>query len=517
MKQKFTRIKTGIMALALIGCAAITRGQAVLYEEDFGTPTANTLIQYYTGWQDSTVTYVGNGTCDVRSSSASSGYGGASGGGNVMLNDTVKWFQISGLNTSSAQTTAKLYCGLRKTTSENGNNFAVEFSTDSIVWVRVPMSDTLPTGTGTSGWYRVCFPNLPAHLHLHIRFASLANVDYRLDDIRICDGDEVVLETVATPTCSPAGGTYYEPQQVTLECATSGATIHYTLDGSTPDNLSPVCAGILHIGSNCTLKAFAMKENMYNSEVMTAQFTIIDTNAVVALPFDISHNSESERIEVKTIPGFQGYKLGSSYADGSAKFESKNAGSASLTAHLGDAPGELTFDLKGVKGGTPSAYNGITFLISESANGLQWTTVTTLNEMEISTEGYSHHGPYTLSENTRYVRWMLVTAGRGNTQFNNIAITQRQSTGDGSDSTGVVSFANTTEGPYPNPAHHSFRWDPCKDAHSIQLYDLNGNIVRFWRDVTDGYAFDISGLAAGTYLLRAETPHGHIAKKLVVR
>lgn len=89
MKQKFTRIKTGIMALALIGCAAITRGQAVLYEEDFGTPTANTLIQYYTGWQDSTVTYVGNGTCDVRSSSASSGYGGASGGGNVMLNDTV--------------------------------------------------------------------------------------------------------------------------------------------------------------------------------------------------------------------------------------------------------------------------------------------------------------------------------------------------------------------------------------------------------------------------------------------
>ena len=197
MKQNFTRIRTAIMALALVGCAAITRGQAVLYEEDFGTPTANTLIQNYTGWQDTTVAYVGNGTCDVRSSNASTGYGGASGGGNVMINDTVKWLQISGLNTSAAQPTVKLYCGLRKTTAEDGSNFVVEFSTDSVVWVRLPMADTMATGTGTGGWHRVCFPNLPAHPHLHLRFSNLANVDYRLDDLRITDGDEAVFEVAA--------------------------------------------------------------------------------------------------------------------------------------------------------------------------------------------------------------------------------------------------------------------------------------------------------------------------------
>lgn len=517
MKQKFTRIKTGIMALALIGCAAITRGQAVLYEEDFGTPTANTLIQYYTGWQDSTVTYVGNGTCDVRSSSASSGYGGASGGGNVMLNDTVKWFQISGLNTSSAQTTAKLYCGLRKTTSENGNNFAVEFSTDSIVWVRVPMSDTLPTGTGTSGWYRVCFPNLPAHPHLHIRFASLANVDYRLDDIRICDGDEVVLETVATPTCSPAGGTYYEPQQVTLECATSGATIHYTLDGSTPDNLSPVCAGILHIGSNCTLKAFARKENMYNSNVMTAQFTIIDTNAVVALPFDISHNSESEREEVKTMPGFRGNKLGSSYADGSVKFESKNAGSAWLMAKIDGSPGSLSFELRGVKGGTPSAYSGITFLVSESADGTQWSTVTTLNESDISTEGFSHFGELPLDSNTRHIRWQLVTATSGNTQLNNIVITKRQETANNDDDTGIEDPGRLEPNPYPNPASSFFRWALREEAISIQLFNEAGTVVRHWKHVADGETLDLSGIAAGYYILNATTSNGRITKSLIIR
>ena len=517
MKQKFTRIKTGVMALVLLGSAFFTKGQAVLYEEDFGTPTANTLIQNYDGWQNTSVLYVGNGTCDVRSSSASTGYGGASGGGNVMINDTVKWFQISGLNTSSAQMTAKLYCGLRKTSAENGSNFVVEFSTDSIVWVQLPMSDTMATGTGTGGWHRVCFPNVPAHPHLHLRFSNLSNVDYRLDDIRITDGDETVLENVATPTCTPPGGTYYEPQQVTLECGTDGATIRYTLDGSVPNAQSAVCGGILNISENCTLKAVALKENMYNSDVMTAQYTILDTTSLVTLPFDISNNSDSAKVEVKTMPGFRANKLGSSYADGSVKFESKNAGSASLTAHLDNSPGELTFELKGVKGGSPSAYSGIIFLVSESANGQQWSTVTTLNEADISTSGYSHLGPYPLAGETRYVRWMLVTATSGNTQLNNIAITLRQEGGEETDSTGIDNPVTPSLDPYPNPAQTHFRWTLREDAPSIQLYNLTGNLVRQWTDVPDGKPLDISGLPAGIYMLRATTSHGRITKKLIIR
>lgn len=515
MKQKFTRIKTGVMALFFLGSAFITKGQAVLYEENFGTPTSNTLIQNYDGWQNTSVVYVGNGTCDIRTSSASTGYGGASGGGNVMINDTVKWFQISGVNTTATQSTVKLYCGLRKTNAENGDNFMVEFSTDSVVWVRLPMADTLPTGTGTSGWHRVCFPNVPAHPHLHLRFSNLANVDYRLDDIRITDGDETVLETVETPTCTPSGGTYYEPQQVTLECGTDGATIHYTLDGSTPDEQSPICGGILNISENCTLKAYAVKENMYNSNVMTAQFVIIDTNSLVELPFDISNNSESAKVEVKTMPGFRANKLGSSYADGSVKFESKNAGSASLTAHLDNSPGVLTFDLKGVKGGSPSAYSGVTFLVSESADGQQWSTVATLNESEIGTIGYTHLGPYTLDENTRYVRWLLASASSGNTQLNNIAITLHQA--GNSDSTGIQDPVTPDPGPYPNPAQSYFRWQLCEEGQSISLYSLSGNLVRQWQNVSNGETMDLSGIAAGSYILHAKTPSAKITKKLIIK
>lgn len=505
--------------MMLLVSAVTLQGQTVLFEENFGTPTSNTTIQNYTGWQNQSVIYVGNGTCDVRTSSASTGYGGASGGGNIMINDTVKWFQISGLNTTSSQLTVNLYCGLRKTTAENGSNFVVEFSTDSIIWVRLPMQDTLPTGTGTSKWYRVCFPNVPSHPYLHLRFSNLANVDYRLDDISIVDGAEAVLETVATPTVTPSGGTYYEEQQVTIECATDGASIYYTLDGSTPNEQSSLHLGILNINASCTLKAIAVKNGMYNSNMLTAQYTILDTNSLVALPFDISGNSDSSHLDIKTMDGFRSNKLGSSYANGSVKFESKNAGTASLTAHLDSSPETLSFDLRGVKGGSPSAYSGITFIVSESADGTQWSTVATLNETDISTEAFSHLGPYQLSEETRFVRWLLAAAGSGNTQLNNIVITKREETGDEGDDVGVDEPGNGpgTPNPYPNPTSTSFRWNFCEEGVSVSLFDLTGQLVRQWENVQEGENLDITGITAGCYLIQATTHIGKITKKLIIK
>ena len=48
----------------------------------------------------------------------------------------------------------------------------------------------------------------------------------------------------ATPSFSPVGGNYTTAQTVTLSTATAGASIRYTLDGSTPsDTVGTVYSG----------------------------------------------------------------------------------------------------------------------------------------------------------------------------------------------------------------------------------------------------------------------------------
>lgn len=78
---------------------------------------------------------------------------------------------------------------------------------------------------------------------------------------------------VSTPTFSPAGGTFTTAQTVTISCSTSGATIYYTIDGSTPSESSTTYNGPITISETTTLKAKAIKDGT-ESNVATATYTI---------------------------------------------------------------------------------------------------------------------------------------------------------------------------------------------------------------------------------------------------
>src|SRR6266566_4644496 len=84
----------------------------------------------------------------------------------------------------------------------------------------------------------------------------------------------VQQQQVATPTFSPAGGTYTGSVTVTISDATSGATIHYTTDGSTPTTSSAVYSGALTFTQTTTLKAMAAANGMTNSGVASATYTV---------------------------------------------------------------------------------------------------------------------------------------------------------------------------------------------------------------------------------------------------
>lgn len=83
------------------------------------------------------------------------------------------------------------------------------------------------------------------------------------------------VPTVATPTFSPSAGAVDKGTQVTITCATAGAVIHYTTDGSTPDATSPVYDGTpIEITAAITLKAIGVADEMLDSDVATAAYTI---------------------------------------------------------------------------------------------------------------------------------------------------------------------------------------------------------------------------------------------------
>jgi hypothetical protein len=77
----------------------------------------------------------------------------------------------------------------------------------------------------------------------------------------------------ATPTCSPAGGSYGSTQTVTCSSSTSGSTTRCTIDGSTPTGSSTTCTSI-SVASSATLKAIAFLADYSNSNEDDEAYTI---------------------------------------------------------------------------------------------------------------------------------------------------------------------------------------------------------------------------------------------------
>jgi hypothetical protein len=83
-----------------------------------------------------------------------------------------------------------------------------------------------------------------------------------------------IQQKVATPSFSPAPGTYVTSVSVTISDATSGATIRYTTDGSTPTTSSTQYTGPVSVTQTITIRAIAAKSGMATSDVASAMYTI---------------------------------------------------------------------------------------------------------------------------------------------------------------------------------------------------------------------------------------------------
>ena len=71
---------------------------------------------------------------------------------------------------------------------------------------------------------------------------------------------------------------------ITITCATEGATIYYTTDGTEPTTESAVYSAPIVVNEDMTIKAFAVKDGYINSAVATASYTIIVINEYTVKP-----------------------------------------------------------------------------------------------------------------------------------------------------------------------------------------------------------------------------------------
>lgn len=94
------------------------------------------------------------------------------------------------------------------------------------------------------------------------------------------DADNLVLENVvvasepaATPVSPTAAAYVADTCEVSLECATAGATIYYTIDGSEPTKESAVYAAPFSISGTVTVKAVAFAPGWLESGVFERTFS----------------------------------------------------------------------------------------------------------------------------------------------------------------------------------------------------------------------------------------------------
>ena len=82
--------------------------------------------------------------------------------------------------------------------------------------------------------------------------------------------------------------------QVTITCATSGATIYYTTDSTNPSTTSTQYSAPFFIFANTTVKAYAVKDGLLDSLVATA-------NIEVTLPTPVLQKTAGATSDVCTV------------------------------------------------------------------------------------------------------------------------------------------------------------------------------------------------------------------------
>lgn len=105
---------------------------------------------------------------------------------------------------------------------------------------------------------------------------SATNYQVRATKIVVTTGEAVPETKVATPTVTPAAGTYYSAISVTASTTTEGATLKYSTDGTNyTDYTEPFT-----VNKDCTVYVYGVKDGLENSDTTEVAYKFAEPTPV---------------------------------------------------------------------------------------------------------------------------------------------------------------------------------------------------------------------------------------------
>jgi Malectin domain/Chitobiase/beta-hexosaminidase C-terminal domain/Fn3 associated/DUF5010 C-terminal domain/PQQ enzyme repeat len=199
-------------------------------------------------------------------------------------NDTAKSYQFTGTNVN---TTALGHGSVADGQNPGGSSLSSNGTANGIFW-------TIAENNTLYAYDAVNFPTMLWNsgqnagrdaLGAYIKFATptIANGMVYVGTTNQLVAYGLIPQQVAAPVFSPGGSTYFSTQNVTISDSTSGASIRYTLDGSTPsETAGTLYTGPVNISSTATLKAIAYLTGDTDSPITSATYAIATSIAINA-------------------------------------------------------------------------------------------------------------------------------------------------------------------------------------------------------------------------------------------
>jgi hypothetical protein len=261
-----------------------------------------------------------------------------------------------------------------------------------------------------------------------------------------------VIGAAATPTFSPVAGTYTASQTVTISDATTGATIYYTTNGTTPTTSSTVYSGAIPVASTETLEAIATATGYSTSAVATAAYTIsIPTNPIPAISgISPAFTNAGGAVFTLTING-SGFIASSTVYWGASTLTTTYVSATQLTAQVPAADTatagtiSITVQTPAPGGGTSNAWQ---FEVDSASSGSTAPTITSTTETVAAGSTASYPVTVPSSVTSVYVTCLNLPTGAScsySSTTNTVTITTSSTTPKGTYQITVV-FIETVSG-----------------------------------------------------------------------